>query len=87
VRIGDAQFTCFKPCTRCVLTTVNPVTGQKHPDMQPLKTLKEYRLAPLGKMRKALKDSPVFGTNMGLDSRGTVKVGDVVYARYKKTPF
>ncbi len=56
LRIGDAEFTCFKPCTRsvfsnsviplfpcrCILTTVNPETGAKHPDMQPLRTLREY---------------------------------------------
>jgi len=87
LRIGTAQFTCFKPCTRCVLTTVNPATGVKDPDMQPLKTLRQYRLAPEGKMRRKLKDSPVFGTNMGLDITGTIHIGDVVYARYKPTPF
>ncbi|PAV81140.1 hypothetical protein WR25_22384 [Diploscapter pachys] len=65
VRIGDVELQCFKPCDRCVLTTVDPETGVKDPNNQPLKKLREYRLAPEGKMRKEYKDSPMFGVCAG----------------------
>jgi uncharacterized protein YcbX len=40
--IGETSFEKIKHCTRCVLTTVDPDKGEKDPNMQPLKTLKEY---------------------------------------------
>ncbi|KAK0398066.1 hypothetical protein QR680_002413 [Steinernema hermaphroditum] len=54
------QFVCYKPCTRCVLTTVEPDTDKKSPDIQPLKLLREYRLASKGKSRQEFKQSPIF---------------------------
>uniref|UniRef100_A0A914UJ07 MOSC domain-containing protein n=1 Tax=Plectus sambesii TaxID=2011161 RepID=A0A914UJ07_9BILA len=87
IRIGShVRFTCFKPCSRCVLTTVDPRTGVKGADVEPLKTLRQYRLAP-GALREIYKQSPIFGVNMGVDEAGEVKVGDPVFARYKPTPF
>ncbi|KAK6747219.1 hypothetical protein RB195_000438 [Necator americanus] len=87
VQIGDVKLQCFKPCTRCVLTTVNPETGTKDGGMQPLKKLREFRLAPEGPMRKQFKDSPIFGVNAGVDRPGHIHVGQTVYARYKKSAF
>jgi len=87
VKIGQAEFTVLKPCNRCLLTTVNTETGEKNAKVQPMKALREFRLAPEGKMRKNLKDSPIFGTFMGMDRPGAIRMGDVVYARYKKEPF
>lgn len=43
-----------------------------------------YRLAP-GKLRSVYKDSPVFGTVMGLNKAGRIRRGDSVYVRYKST--
>lgn len=40
--IGDQLFEAVKPCTRCVLTTINQQTAQKSPE--PLLTLATYRL-------------------------------------------
>lgn len=34
--------------------------------MQPLKKLREFRLAPEGPMRKEFKESPIFGVNAGV---------------------
>uniref|UniRef100_A0A1I7YZ76 MOSC domain-containing protein n=1 Tax=Steinernema glaseri TaxID=37863 RepID=A0A1I7YZ76_9BILA len=87
LRVGETEFVCYKPCTRCVLTTVDPDTGKKNSDVQPLKLLRQYRLAPEGKLRREFKQSPIFGVNMGIIKCGEISVGDVVYARYKPTPF
>lgn len=40
-RIGDINFHGVKPCGRCVLTTIDPATGQK--GREPLYTLSQYR--------------------------------------------
>ncbi|KAI6240565.1 MOSC domain-containing protein [Aphelenchoides fujianensis] len=87
VRIGDAEFVCFRACSRCVLTTVNPDTGVKSAEMQPLKKLREYRLAPEGKLREYYKQSPLFGVHLGLRRAGRIRVGDEVFVRYKSSPF
>ena len=39
IRIGPVVFDVTKPCTRCVLTTVDPATGQRAADQEPLATL------------------------------------------------
>ncbi|KHJ91754.1 hypothetical protein OESDEN_08368 [Oesophagostomum dentatum] len=52
---------------RCVFTTIDPKTGVKDPGMQPLKKLRQFRLAPEGPMRQQFKDSPIFGVNAGVD--------------------
>lgn len=42
IKIGDVVFQVIKPCTRCVLTTINPETGERRADGEPLKTLRAY---------------------------------------------
>ncbi len=39
---GDVRLRPVKPCTRCVITTTDQVTGERTSD-EPLKTLKEFR--------------------------------------------
>ncbi|PIO71171.1 hypothetical protein TELCIR_06937, partial [Teladorsagia circumcincta] len=51
----------------CLLITVDPETGIKDKNTQPLKKLREFRLAPEGKMRNCFKESPLFGVNAGVD--------------------
>lgn len=65
IAIGPVAFELFKPCTRCVMTTVDLTNGEKHPQQQPLKTL--------AKTRKA-----IFGVNMVALDTGRVAVGDKV---------
>ena len=48
IRIGEACFRIAKPCERCVFTTVDPVTGRKGLDQEPLRTLAKYRMTPAG---------------------------------------
>ncbi|QJW88944.1 MOSC domain-containing protein [Spirosoma taeanense] len=40
-RVGKLHFYGVKPCARCVLTTIDPATGQK--GLEPLRTLATYR--------------------------------------------
>uniref|UniRef100_A0A183F5M0 MOSC domain-containing protein n=1 Tax=Heligmosomoides polygyrus TaxID=6339 RepID=A0A183F5M0_HELPZ len=87
LQIGDTALQCFKPCTRCVLTTVDPLNGTKDGDMQPLKKLRQFRLAPEGRMREQFKDSPIFGVNAGVVKPGYIHVGQTVYARYKNCAY
>uniref|UniRef100_A0AC34QUE0 MOSC domain-containing protein n=1 Tax=Panagrolaimus sp. JU765 TaxID=591449 RepID=A0AC34QUE0_9BILA len=86
VKIGEAEFTCYKPCTRCVLTTVDPDKGAFNKNMQPLRLLRSYRLAPKGKMLDLYGDSPIFGVNMAATKFGKINIGDQVLVRYKPSP-
>jgi len=65
VEIGNVRFRVVKPCSRCVITTVNPETAEK--GVEPLKTLATYR-------RQGNK--VFFGQNLLHDSIGSLSVGD-----------
>ncbi|XP_072745502.1 mitochondrial amidoxime-reducing component 1 [Anoplolepis gracilipes] len=85
VKIGDVIFRNVRPCTRCILTTVNPETGTKSPTIEPLKTLKSYRQITDPQLRSAVGDSPVMGIHLGLrSSNGRVRLGDPVYVGIPK---
>lgn len=43
IRIGEVEFDVAKGCSRCILTTVDPQTGERHAQREPLATLKTYR--------------------------------------------
>ncbi|GLH07121.1 Molybdenum cofactor sulfurase 3, partial [Gryllus bimaculatus] len=81
IKIGDnAVFQNFKPCLRCVVTTMDPETAEKDPQMQPLKTLRGYRLLKDAKKQQLEGElAPAMGCYMGLRQSGTVRVGDPVY--------
>ncbi len=42
IRIGDVTFEVVKPCSRCIMTTVNPDTGERE-SAEPLRTLMSFR--------------------------------------------
>ena len=67
IRIGEAVFRIIKPCARCVVTTIDPETGQK--GREPLKTLSTYRKEG----HKIL-----FGQNTILEKGGMVRAGDKI---------
>ncbi|MDZ4814052.1 MAG: MOSC domain-containing protein [Pseudomonadota bacterium] len=71
VRIGDIEFDVSKPCTRCVLTTVDPNSGMKSVDGEPLATLKTFRKFELG---------VTFGQNLIPRGVGTLHRGDPLTA-------
>ncbi|WP_234735278.1 MOSC domain-containing protein [Tellurirhabdus bombi] len=73
--IGDIAFRGVKPCARCVLTTIDPATGEK--GKEPLKTLATYRRAN-GKI--------YFGENCIADVTGVLRVGDVINITEYKEP-
>lgn len=43
IRIGELEFRVVKGCSRCIMTTLDPQTGERSTDREPLATLKTYR--------------------------------------------
>jgi uncharacterized protein YcbX len=43
IRIGALEFRVVKGCSRCIMTTLDPQTGERSADREPLNTLKTYR--------------------------------------------
>lgn len=66
-RIGSVDFRSIKPCSRCVITTVDQDTSNK--GKEPLKTLSQYR---------EVNGKILFGMNLVCEGTGTVKVGDQI---------
>lgn len=70
IRVGGVEFEGVKNCSRCVFTTIDPDSGRKHPDKEPLRTLSTYRRRPRGGV--------YFGQNLIPRSGGLIHVGDQV---------
>jgi len=66
IRIGQLTFRVVKPCSRCVIPTLDPATGERAPDREPLNTLLSYRKGPGGVF---------FGQNLIAEGRGELEVG------------
>lgn len=71
------QFWVSKPCERCIMTTVVPETGERHPSGEPLISLRQHR--------KMLAHIPHFATTVFFGQnlihrvdRGRIAVGDRV---------
>lgn len=66
IRIGGLDFRVAKGCSRCIMTTLDPASGQRSADGEPLATLRTFRQ----------RDGEVyFGQNLICDGRGTLEVG------------
>ncbi|CCH55565.1 MOSC domain containing protein [Fibrisoma limi BUZ 3] len=78
IRIGDVDFYGVKPCARCVLTTIDPATGEK--GKEPLKTLATYR---------QWKHKILFGQNVLVrpDTTGVVRVGQSIDVISRREPW
>jgi len=64
LRIGDVTFRVAKPCSRCIIPTIDPQTAERAPE--PLRTLMTYRR----------RDNQVFfGQNLLHDSTGLLRLG------------
>lgn len=74
----DARLDMCHPCERCVVTTINQDTAEKHPGRQPFKTLCDINPMP-GK-----KPAPAFGHNAILSAGelSTLKTGDTLTGHY-----
>lgn len=71
IRIGEVTLRVVKPCSRCVITTVDPATGIKGPG-EPLRTLAGYRL----------RDKQVyFGQNLIHQQQGILSVNQEVVSQ------
>ncbi len=70
IRIGEVEFEGVKNCSRCIFTTIDPDTGIKSTETEPLRTLSQYRKRPEGGV--------YFGQNLIPRSGGVVHVGDIV---------
>lgn len=69
IRIGGVEFSVAKGCSRCILTTIDPATGERSADREPLTTLKTYR---------EREGEVFFGQNLINRSSGTLEVGMTV---------
>ena len=66
IRIGEVEFRVVKPCARCILTTLDPQTGVRSEDREPLTTLKTYR---------QVDGDILFGQNLVNEGVGRLEVG------------
>lgn len=77
IQIGDVVFTLDRPCSRCILTTVSPEKGIKHPNSEPLATLQTFRSDENGDVD--------FGQNVIIQNTGVIRVGDTLTVLETKT--
>ena len=69
LRIGDLTLRVVKPCSRCVIPTIDPASGERNADAEPLRTLASYRM----------RDHKIFfGQNVIADGEGELEVGQAV---------
>jgi uncharacterized protein len=68
IQIGEIRFTVVKPCSRCIITTIDQQQGAKNQLKEPLNTL--------GTFRQLSEQGVMFGENMIPQNEGTIKVGD-----------
>lgn len=66
LRIGDVEFRAVKPCSRCILTTIDPHTGERSADREPFATLETYRKT---------EEGAIFGQNLVNDGIGRLEIG------------
>lgn len=71
IQIADARFQAAGPCERCIMTTLDPLTGERL-GPEPLRTLATYRRGGSG-------SGVIFGQNLvHLFPAGTLTIGDPV---------
>jgi len=70
VRIGQASFRVAKPCTRCIVVTIDQISGARPSKTEPLRTLHA--------LHRDAEGRPAFGQNLIPDGVGVIHVGDVV---------
>ncbi len=70
VKIGSVRFRIARPCGRCIVTTLDPDTGEKTADNQPLAALSKFHRASDGEI--------IFGQNLIPEISGTISVGDTL---------
>jgi uncharacterized protein YcbX len=69
IKIGEVIFKNVKLCSRCVLTTVDPKSGIRSVDQEPLVTLLTYR---------KIEQKIMFGINLIAQNEGVIRKEDKV---------
>jgi len=67
IKIGEIEFDAVKKCSRCILTTIDPNTGVKDKNREPLETLSKYRKTG---------DDIFLGMNLIPRTVGSIRMGD-----------
>ena len=70
IRIGALTLRIAKPCSRCAIPTLNPLTGEQPDGNEPLQTLASFR--------RDLRFGIMFGQNAIPDASARVFLGDRV---------
>jgi uncharacterized protein YcbX len=70
VRIGGLEFRIVKPCGRCAVPTLDPMTGEALAGNEPIGTLASFHRAADGEV--------IFGQNAIPDEIGALRLGDAV---------
>ncbi|SPP31044.1 Xylene monooxygenase electron transfer component [Arsenophonus endosymbiont of Aleurodicus floccissimus] len=78
IQIGEVIFELVKPCSSCILTTVNIDDGSQHPTGEPLTILQSFHTDEHGEID--------FGQNAIAKNSGLICVGDTVKILTKKQP-
>ena len=73
LRVGDLTLRVVRPCTRCVITTQDPASGDVTEPMEPLRTFQA-----MGRVMPGPRPEPIFGQNAIPDAGGMIAVGDAV---------
>lgn len=73
VRIGELIVDLVKPCTRCIVPTLDQGTGEPRPDNQPTRALTKSRRSADRRVRGVL-----FGWNMIARTEGMIRIGEEV---------
>lgn len=68
IQIGEVQFQMLRPCSRCIITTVDQQQGVKNQLKEPLNTL--------GTFRQLSERGVMFGVNMIPQNEGVITIGD-----------
>lgn len=68
IQIGEVKFSVVKPCSRCIITTIDQQQGAKNELKEPLRTL--------GTFRQFGEQGVMFGENMISRNTGVVRIGD-----------
>jgi uncharacterized protein YcbX len=83
--IGSLKFRNVRPCGRCNLPCVDQATGETHPGREPSKTLVRVRNGVSLGFEDATKADNYFGSNLVVEKKGRLNVGDPVKVLTMKT--
>ncbi len=78
IAIGEVEFQVGSTCQRCILTSIDPVTGEKMADKEPTATLSRFRADERGAI--------YFGMNLVALNEGVIEVGDEVRVLETRSP-